>query len=802
MPSSRIPAVRVSVFACMVFGAGLANIPQVRADEGQWTPDQISQLDFDMMRARGLELSAEQLWDPEGDERTGGLMRAAVNLSGCSASFISPDGLIATNHHCAYSAIQANSTVEHDYLNDGYLAASRGDELRATGKTIRVLRSVRDVTETIDAARASVATGDYESPDAMYVAITNAVDAASRELVRACEEKSVGLRCNVASFYNGSFFRINEYVELKDVRLVYAPPASIGEYGGEIDNWMWPRHTGDFSLLRAYVGPDGAPADFSEQNVPYAPGIHLQVSPDGVTPGDFVAILGYPGRTQRYQPGAEVTRGVEQVLPFIVDFYGEWIAILDRLGAKAPEVELKVASLKKGLANRHKNARGMLAGIAQMNLTTRRRAEDEALRAWIEEGGAERVRIYGDVLDKLTALSDRARATHERDVIISSLRRGPSLLAIAIDLVRRARLASVDDAKRPSAFTSRRADALWARQERRLRDLSLEVDAEVFTMFVQRLRRLPDTQRPQGLEKIIAGADRAADLAAAGALFSNTTLGDIDALKGLWEGGDLEALRGLNDPLINLAISLVPLIETIEAENKARVGEANTLYPPYFDMLRATREGPVYPDANSTLRFSHAAVMGYQKWDGAPQTPQTMMAGAVAKHTGKDPFNLPRRVRRRARAAKTTYWSDPRLGDLPLCFLSNGDTTGGNSGSPVIDGRGRLVGLNFDRVWENIAGDYGFNQGHSRNISVDIRYLLWMLDEVEGGQALLAEMGVAEFAEAPARPRVPSGSEGPPNTHAPAGCACHTSRGHSPWASLGFLGALLLLVPRRRRADR
>ncbi|MGB1699431.1 MAG: S46 family peptidase, partial [Nannocystaceae bacterium] len=225
--------------AGMILGASSA-----AADEGQWTPDQISQLDFELMKSRGLELTAAQLWDPTGDERTGGLMRAAVNLSGCTASFISPRGLIATNHHCAYSAIQANSTVEHDYLRDGYLATATADELRATGKSIRVLRSVQDVTEKIDAARSSAASGDYKSADAMYVAITDAVDAASRELVRACEEKSAGLRCNVASFYNGSFFRLFEYVELKDVRLVYAPPASIGEYGGEIDNWMWPRHTG------------------------------------------------------------------------------------------------------------------------------------------------------------------------------------------------------------------------------------------------------------------------------------------------------------------------------------------------------------------------------------------------------------------------------------------------------------------------------------------------------------------------------------------------------------------------------
>ncbi|MCB9700375.1 MAG: S46 family peptidase [Myxococcales bacterium] len=315
------------------------------ADEGQWMPEQIADLDHDALRRRGLELRPEELWDPAG----GGLMRAAVNLSGCSASFISPEGLVITNHHCAYGALQAASTVERDLLKDGFLARTRAEEEPARGRSVRVVEQIDDVTEAIKAAAAS-------APDDR--ARARAVRAKIRELVAACDAAGVARRCEVASFFGGSMYRQIAYLELPDVRLVYAPPSSIGEFGGEVDNWMWPRHTGDFTILRAYVGPDGTPRAHDPDNLPYRPARWLRLAPEGVQPGDLVAVLGYPGRTTRYLWVAELTRTLDQTLPALIDLYGEWIAIAEELGAADPAVAIKVAATKKSLANRHKNSRG------------------------------------------------------------------------------------------------------------------------------------------------------------------------------------------------------------------------------------------------------------------------------------------------------------------------------------------------------------------------------------------------------------------------------------------------------------
>ncbi len=795
MPRTRavhLTSLRLTSLLATLGLAVFAAAPSARADEGQWTPDQLAELDQARLKEMGLELTPEQLWNVDGDEKNGGLMRAAVNLAGCSAAFISPDGLIATNHHCAYSAIQANSTVEHDYLKNGFLATSRDQELEAPGKTVRVLRKITVVTAEVQAAAEGAKTDADRA---------RAVERKSKELVKACEEKHLDARCNVASFYNGSEYRLFEYLELTDIRLVYAPPASIGEYGGEIDNWMWPRHTGDFSLMRAYVRPNGKPGLYDEKNVPYQPAQYLRVSAEGVDPGDFVAILGYPGRTQRYMPAAEVQRQLEQVLPFYVDFYGEWIELLESLGAKDEAVEIKVAALKKGLANRHKNSRGMIDGLNQMSLVAERRQEDEALRAWASEKGREQ---YAGVIDELEKLSAEARLHHEHDLLLYSVSRGPASLAIAIDLVRKAKETTRPDLERPSSYMDRNLARLWKRQEGRLRDFDPGVDAEVLAMFMARAAALPKGARIKAFDKAtkrIGRDSRANYLDAAKRMVAATELTDRAKLEPLWEGADLQTLRRSKDPVIQLALGLVTEMEAMEARDEAVSGARTRLYPRYFEMLEATREGPIYPDANSTLRFSYASVQGYDKWNGETQKPQTTMAEALAKHTGADPFDLPARVRDAAPAGAESYWADPEVGDLTPCFLSNGDTTGGNSGSPVINGKGELVGLNFDRVWENIAGDFGYNQGHSRNVSVDIRYLLWLLDDVEGAEPLLTELAVADKRDLPRRDLPASkGASLPDTTPPPVGepKGCAVDRPGPVGAGLA-LGLMVLLVLRRRR---
>lgn len=763
-----------------------------RADEGQWTPEQVVQLDRDKLAEMGLGLPLEQLWHDNA-----GLMRAAVNLSGCSAAFVSPDGLIATNHHCAYGAIQAGSSVEHDYLKDGFVARTRADELQAKGTTVRVLQRIEDVTAEVLAGAAEIADDR---------ARFKAIDQARKRAVEACE-KPGEVRCEVAAFYGNSQFHRFTYRELRDVRLVYAPPSAIGEFGGEVDNWMWPRHTGDFALMRAYVAPDGRPAERAEANVPYRPDVWLKVAAEGVKAGDFVAVLGYPGNTERYLPLAEVERFAEQIFPLRIDLYGEWVALLEELGAADPARAIKVASNKKSLANRLKNARGMLAGFTAMGLLERRRREEAELAAWAQrpENAA-----HAEVLAQLRALSQERRDSFPQDFLVEQLPGGPGLLALAIDLVRRARERSKPDIERPGAFMDRNAQKLWDRIDRRLRDFDAEVDAHLLASVIARAAALPEKHRLAAFAGMSPGpgTGRAAHLARARGLVAGSKLADPTLVRQLFDAADAAALERSRDPIVMLAWALAPELEAIEARGEARAGRGARLGPQYFTMLRAVRQGPLYPDANGTLRFSYASIRGYVPREGLVATPQTTLTGQLAKLTGETPFALPERVLAAAPGARDSYWSDPALDDLPLCFLSSADTTGGNSGSPVINGRGEFVGLNFDRVWENIAGDFGYSS-RSRNVIVDVRYMLWLLDKVEDAGALLEELGVASLRSAGPRSRLPAGLEPPDVSDAPPppaaecersprpprSCGCASARESAPWWAL----AGLWLVRRRRR---
>ncbi len=645
------------------------------ADEGQWTPKQIGDLDQGRLAGLGLRLGPKDLWN-----ETGGLMRAAVNLSGCSAAFISKTGLIATNHHCAYRAVQSQSTPEHDYITDGFYAKKHADELPAKGYTVRVLRSIRDVTSDVRKSAAGAA-NDH--------ARAEAIEKKEKALVQACEKKNADLRCEVASFYLGKTYELHEYLELKDIRLVYAPPSAIGEYGGEVDNWMWPRHTGDFALMRAYAGKDQKPADYAEANVPYVPAEFLSVSAAGIRPGELVMVMGYPGRTERYLPASEVDRQVEQVLPATVELFGEWLRLLQAQEKRGPAIAIKVAALAKGVANREKNARGMLDGLRHLGLAKRREREEAQLADWAKAPGRQE---NAKALAELAGLSTERKQTFPRDHLLVNVARASNLLALAIDIVRLGRERKKPDLERTPGYMDRDVERLWKTEERRLRDFDAEVDATLLATLVERAKKQTPPFEP--LASLAAGQGQAALSRALAAKLSASGLKNAERAKKLFfeEPSKIDAAQ---DPLFGPARKLADALEQMEAENRARDGLLARVGPKYFEMLEAKRDGPVYPDANGTLRLSIATVQGYKPQDGLLALPQTTLMGAVDKATGQPPFKLPERVLAKAEQAKNSYWADSELGDVPVCFLSNADTTGGNSGSPVVNGRGELVGLEF-----------------------------------------------------------------------------------------------------------
>jgi hypothetical protein len=767
----------------VLFAQGLVSA-SVRADEGQWPVDRLKDLDRARLDSLGFRLPTTELFN-----ESGGLMRATVNLGGCSAAFVSKEGLIATNHHCAYRAIQAASTPAEDHLKQGFVAKERKQEIQAKGYNALVLRTIRDVTPEIRKVDAA-AKDDFER--------AIAIERKRKELVAACEKKEKGLRCDVATFSMGDEYKLFESVELTDIRLVYAPPAGIGEFGGEIDNWTWPRHTGDFALLRAYTDTKGKPAEYSEKNSPYRPAVWLGISADGVKPGDFVAVLGYPGRTTRYLRATEVERQLTQVLPGSADLLSGWVASLEKQAARGKEIELKVAAQKKSFANVAKNSRGMLDGISQLGLLAQRKTDDERLATWLKAPGREK---QTRAVAELDALSKERRESFERELVLQNLLRGPNLLNLAIDLVRRAKEGKKPDLEREEPYMERNAVRLWKTQERRLRDFDAEVDATLLATLAVRAKALPKELAIDALARLATG-DEVATAKALAPKLRGSTLPKGDNAKKLFDAP--AGVDTAQDFVLGLARALVNDLEANEKLQKTRDGRVARIGPDFFQALRAVKKQPFYPDANGTLRLSYATVTGYSPKDGLVAEPQTTLAGAVKKHTGKAPFDLPKAVLDKATAAKDSYWADPGLKDVSTCFLSNADTTGGNSGSPVIDRNGKLVGLNFDRVWENIAGDYAWGADRSRNISVDIRYMLWLLDRVSGADRILEELGVAGFRSQPTRRGREAPASAAPVSSAPTsnggGCGCRLVAQHE--TGHGWLLAAGLLVLGLRRRER
>ncbi len=729
------------------------------ADEGQWMPEQVRTLAPQLKKA-GFALAPDALWSSSPDA----LMRAVINLRGCSGAFITGDGLVATNHHCAYRALQEASTVREDLLTNGFYAATRADERPAPGLTVKMVQNIAEVTDEL---RAIIE--QEQDPLARAEKVTRR----QKELVAACEAKG-DVKCEVAPFYRGARYQLITYTEFRDIRLVYAPPTRVGNFGGEVDNWMWPRHSADFTLVRAYVTPDGSPAAFDNANVPHHPRVFLTPSREGVTKGDFVATMGYPGQTNRYLSAVEVERHLTQVFPYIIELYQEWIRIQEAAAAGDKARELKIAGRVRSLANREKNSRGMVDGIVRMGLLDKRKLEDAALAALASKKGGD----LAGVPAALQSWSDQNRAAFKRDLLLRMVRYGADALALAVHLVRWAHEAKKPDVERAEGYQDRDRDDLWSTLERHLKTYDPAVDTALLASWQKHVQT-------------VAGAPEAAQAFAPGRIAKSPLMVEA-TVRALFEARDEDALRASKVRALALAFALVPWIEQAEAEQRARDGVELQVGPAYFQLLQEVRDGPVYPDANGTLRFSYATVRGYSPKDGLYATPQTTLRGMLAKHTGQDPFDLPAKLRKKAPLGPTTFWADPRLGDVPVCFLSSSDTTGGNSGSPVINRRGELVGFNFDRVWENIAGDFGYDISRSRNISVDVRYMYWLLDEVQGDTRLLEEMGLLSFADKPARQDRPRDDAGAP---VKAGCR----QADPVWVCGGLaLGALLTWRRRRR----
>ncbi len=695
-----------------------------------FTPQQLP-LIADDLREAGLEIDPKALTD-----LTGFPMGAIVSLGGCSASFVSPQGLVVTNHHCARGSVQFNSTAENNYLENGFLAKEFSDELPAApGSRIYVTTALTDVTDRMrEGVDAMSATERYE-----------AVDQRIKDITAECEQKA-GYRCQVASFYGGKEYTLIERLEVRDVRIVYAPADSIGKYGGDIDNWMWPRHTGDFAFYRAYVAPDGSAADYSEDNVPYQPEHHLKVSASGLKDGDFVMAAGYPGSTSRYATLTEVENTFSWTYPTYVTLINEWIDTIEAAAPEGSDARVKYESLLAGLNNFEKNTRGQLDGARRVGLVDRRAAREEELAAWIAQD-AGRAR-YGEAIAGLQALSEES-ASAAREAFWYNFATRPALLGTAQRLYRLAHERKLPDGQRERGYQDR--DMTFFRQGMQALDRRYEasVDKAQWLLFLRGYLAQPQAERVAEFDRALGLTGDVSDAqleAIVDRFYAGTTLDNAETRLSLMEATP-DNLAAMDDPFMQLAVALYDYERGLEAKSEERAGRALAMRPAYMEAItqwQADQGQLTYPDANSTLRVTYGNVLGGSPKDGMAYLPFTTLEGILEKDTGEDPFNAPERQLQEIRAKDYGTYYSPEVGSVPVNFLTDLDSTGGNSGSATLNARAELVGLLFDGTFESVNSDWDFDPRTTRTIHVDTRYMLWVMDKVDGAQGLIEEMDVVE----------------------------------------------------------
>jgi len=728
----------------IVFLTALFLLP-APAEEGMYLLDR---LPMEKLKALGLKMSADEIYHPERPSISDAVI---IVDGGGTGAFVSASGLILTNHHVAYGALQKVSTPGNNYIEDGFYASTPQEEIPSPNSKIQVLLGFEDVTPAIMAG-----ISDQMDPVKRNQKIQRNILA----LTKKTEAQPAVDRVDIVAMFSGKYYQMYKYKEIKDIRIVYAPPASIGIYGGDIDNWMWPRHTGDFTFLRAYVTPDGTGAEYSEENVPFIPKKHLPISIRPIHEGDLNFIMGHPGSTQRYRSSHSARYNMKYSYPDVIATFRDLIGIIETSSEGNKEIEIKYIGLHRGLNNSMKNRQGMLDGFNKLGLLQSKLELEAEITDFISRH-PRLIPEYGTVIDDLGELYRPMEKTSKRDTYFNYLRFA-GVISNAITCYRWSLEKTKPELEREPGFDDDSIQRMKESLPIRYRNMVPEVDARFLQYFLSRLAELPaGIQYPAIMDIYRDQGDKGQAISTfVEKLYAKTRVKNLEDYQKMLNLSTRE-LRELKDPAIEFACRLYPSIRESELEAKRFNGAVSKLRPRYAEVVAIYRlykdhsrlpslkvlqnaVTRLYPDATFTQRFTYGTIEGYSPADAVTYLWKTTLAGVAEKHTGKDPFNAPDRLLELHRKQQYGPYADPQTGEMIVNFLHTTDITGGNSGSPVINARGEYIGIAFDGNYEAMTSDWLYDPDLTRTISCDARYILFIVDQFSDATNLLQELDIRQ----------------------------------------------------------
>lgn len=709
-----------------VAGVLLTSHTTNKHDEGMFPLSELKNIDI---KEAGLKIKPSELYNPDGTS----LIDAVVRVGGCTGSFLNEQGLIVTNHHCAFGYVQSISDTKNDYIKYGFLAGSREQEVPAKGLVCKITASYKDVSAGVLEGTLNLDAGERQKKIA-------------ENIKRITEEENKAhsdLQCEISEMFIGKTYVLFRYKLLKDVRLVYVPPVSIGSYGGELDNWVWPRHSGDFAFLRAYVAADGTPAEYDEKNVPYKPVNYLKINADGAKENDFLFILGYPGRTYRHQPAGFYEYHEKYFLSYISNLFDWQINQMEQLGKTDYALNIKYASRIKSLANTAKNFKGKLQGFKRAGLSAKKRDEERQLQAFIAADPGLQNK-YGQVIPRINELYEDLMRTALKNMWLDQVYTvSPLLYASAITANYASAYANYTTPGEKKAFIEEQRANI---RKALLRPMSMYDDnlgkAVIVKMLSDAASFSGENEIP-AVKKLLHGRTTISEIEKlVDELYNKSDLRNADTVTA-WVEGDLNRLLTYSDRLTNFAGELNMDMDAFDDKDRKRNNELNQLMASLVEVKQQWQKRSFIPDANGTLRFTYGYVKGYSPNDGIYAKPFTTLKGVIEKSDTLE-YQLLDAIRDLYAANDLGDYRDPALNDLPVNILYNLDTTGGNSGSPVMNAKGELVAINFDRAFSATINDYAWSETYSRSVGVDIRYVLWVLQKVAKADHVIKELNLVK----------------------------------------------------------